>query len=234
LSERACGDNPSTDEEIKENRNEEQIAVLERVGGDEQFADEKVKEYGSERHFPIHPDEVATSLSGGHQTIKAFTLSERVGEDDPSVSGTSSSSSESSSEASTESSSESSSSSMSSECEEEDPEETEEEDELPPLIRIKDDEGEPPPKITEIPPISSLTWKVIEAGFESSRWGRQRRVSNEEPLEPGTFRQLPRWWSIDEGIERRHEKRHQAFRNRRSQVKQGTYVESLKDSPITG
>jgi hypothetical protein len=76
LSERACGDD---------------LSVTEEHG-------EAIKEHGSEGHFPIHPGEVSATLAGGQQAVKAFTLSERVGEDDPSISGTLSSKSESRSE----------------------------------------------------------------------------------------------------------------------------------------
>jgi hypothetical protein len=94
-----------------------------------------IKEHGSDGHLPIHPDEVSATLAGGQQTVKVFTLSERVGEDDPSVSKESSSESESSSK--------SSNSSTSSESAEGDQSEEEEGEELPPLVRIADEEGDP-------------------------------------------------------------------------------------------
>jgi hypothetical protein len=134
LSERACGDDPSTDEEIKEN--------------------------GSEGHLPIYPDEVAAILTGGYRTsFEVFTLSERIGEDDPYVSG--SSSSESSSEFSSESSSESSSSESCSSASSYGEEETEsgEEEDLPPLIRLEDLVFEE----TRFEGPSSTTWEEIEA-----------------------------------------------------------------------
>jgi hypothetical protein len=42
-----------------------------------------------------------------------------------------------------------------------------------------------------------------------------------------------RWRSVEGGITRRHKGRYQAFKIRRKEVKQGTYVESRKSSPIT-
>jgi hypothetical protein len=113
--------------------------------------------------------------------------------------------------------------------EDEDSEETEEEDELPPPIRIEDIEGEPPPTV-EGP--SFITWEEIE----SRRPKAPNRSKEERPdPDPETFggRVHPEWRSVEQGIEKRHEGRHQAFRNRRRQANQGTYVESLKPIPIT-
>jgi hypothetical protein len=98
-----------------------------------------------------------------------------------------------------------------------------EEDELPPLIRIKDEEGDSPPLIR----IEEQPWGI---------WGPRPRFGTEQEIpDPETFvgRIHPRWKLVEQGIEERHHARHQAFRNRRRQVNQGTYVESLKASPIT-
>jgi hypothetical protein len=204
LSEGACGDDPSTDEEIKEN--------------------------GSEGHFPIHPDEVGPILAGGHQTShEVFTLSERVGEDDPSVSrkpssesSTDSSSSESSNSESSSSELCSSESSNSSDYESEEESGLNEEDELPPLIRLKDEEGEDPP----IREARLLPWP-----------GPSINIGTEERVvpDPRTFvsRVHPRYRMVEQGIEQRHLERHQAFHNRKRQVNQRIDVKSLKPSPIT-
>jgi hypothetical protein len=95
---------------------------------------------GSEGHLLAHPDEVAATLTDGIRSpMGDHTLPERVGEDGPSVESSSSSRSETSSESSSESSS---SSSMSSGSGDQETSGKEEEEDLPPLIRIKDEEGE--------------------------------------------------------------------------------------------
>jgi hypothetical protein len=119
---------------------------------------------------------------------------------------------------------------MSSGSEDEDTEGKEEEDDLPPLIRIRDEKSEPPerPEESDFPPLAFTigeVWRPVE----------RVRSEEEEVPDPLTFRGRthPGWRSLEEGIEQRHQGRHQAFQNRRSQVKRETYVESLKPSPIT-
>jgi hypothetical protein len=189
LSEGVCGDDPSTLEEIME----------------------EIKEHGSEGHFPLHPDEVPITLACDLKTVEV-SLSERVGEDDPSVSREWSSESESSSESSSESTA--SSSSEVEECEEEKVEE-----ELPPLIRIEDNEGKPPlGRLEESSSgISPTTWEEIEP-----RRPPRPRLGEESS-----------WQSVEQGIAQRHRERHQAFGARRRQVNQGIYVESRDVSPIS-
>jgi hypothetical protein len=87
---------------------------------------------GSEGHLLAHSDEVAAALTGDIRSpMDGHTLPERLGEDDPSVAEENQTSSSSSSSSISSSSTSSSSTSR-----------AEEEDDLPPLIRIKDEEGE--------------------------------------------------------------------------------------------
>jgi hypothetical protein len=101
---------------------------------------------------------------------------------------------------------------------------TEEEEELPSLIRIKDEEGEPPPETV----LESVP-RVFEQRSPST-WTQPRPG---ETSDPRTWKREPRWSSAEQGIRKRHERRNQAFRNRTRQVNQGTCVELSKPSPIT-
>jgi hypothetical protein len=96
----------------------------------------KEREIGSEGHTLTHPNKVAVTVAGRQRTY-VHTLEEGVREDHPSVSESASTSSSTESSASS-----SSSSSMSSEESEENILGPEEED-VPPPIRIKDEQGEP-------------------------------------------------------------------------------------------
>jgi hypothetical protein len=62
-----------------------------------------------------------------------------------------------------------------------------------------------------------------------------RLKSEVESPDPLTFvgRVHPGFNTVEQGITERHQRRHQAFRNRRRLIKSGMYQESLEDSPIT-
>jgi hypothetical protein len=81
LSEGVCGDDPSTGGEDGQERLEEEDSEEEGTDIDEDIKEED----GSEGHLPIHPDEVSVTVAGDHLADTAITLSEGVGEDDPSV-----------------------------------------------------------------------------------------------------------------------------------------------------
>jgi hypothetical protein len=85
------------------------------------------------------------------------------------------------------------------------------------------EEGEPPPM------------EKKPADPESVESGPRERPEEEEIPDPITFRgrQHPGWRSVGQGIEQRHQGRHQAFRIRKREVNQETYVEPRASSPIT-
>jgi hypothetical protein len=174
---------------------------------------------GSEVHFLTHPSKVAATLEGGIRSpIGDHTLPERVGEDDPSVLEPSSSSS---SELSSESSS--SSSSMSSGSEDEKPSGMEDEEDLPPLIRIKDEKGE------EMQGEISSESLDLEPIKSSSSEGEEEE--DPSPLSyPQRERGHPKCRSVEQGFEKRHQGRHQAFCIRRKEANRRTYRESVKPS----
>jgi hypothetical protein len=74
LSEGVCGDDPSTEGEGGQDRLKK-----------EECEEKDVKEDGSEGNLPMHPDEVSVTVTGDHLADKAITLSQGVGEDDPSI-----------------------------------------------------------------------------------------------------------------------------------------------------
>jgi hypothetical protein len=85
----------------------------------------------------------------------------------------------------------------------------------------EDEEGESPPTTEREPP-----------NVDPSA---RKRSEEEEIPDPIMFRgrQHPGWRSVRQGIEQRHQDRHQAFRTRRKEVNQGIYVESGRASIIT-
>jgi hypothetical protein len=106
----------------------------------------------------------------------------------------------------------------------------EEEKDLPPLIKIKDEEGEEVQGESSSEPLEPASSSTSEEGEETT--------GMEEDEDPSPLRYPPRerwharWRSVEEGVIQRHQGRHQAFRIRRREVKQGTYVESKERSPI--
>jgi hypothetical protein len=100
---------------------------------------------------------------------------------------------------------------------------------LPPLIRIVEGDSSQlrSEELMGETSVSPATLVEIEASRPEAL-----TQSGEETSDFRTWKPLPRWSSVRDRIERNHEERHHAFRNRRREVKQGTYEESLKDSPI--
>jgi hypothetical protein len=101
----------------------------------------------------------------------------------------------------------------------------EEEQELPPLMRIKDEEGEEMQRETST---ESLDLEPIKS---SSSEGEEEE--DPSPLSyPPRERWHPKCRSVEQGIEQRHQGRHQAFRIRKKEAKQEPYVELKEPSPI--
>jgi hypothetical protein len=107
---------------------------------------------------------------------------------------------------------------------------------LPPLLRIKDEEGEDPPIYLEDLERLGLVRKDAEVKeeFIVRPLIQPRSKPEVESPDPLTFvgRAHPGFDTVEQRMAKRHQKRHQAFRNRRRQVNQGVYKERQESSPM--
>jgi hypothetical protein len=179
---------------------------------------------GSEGHLLTHPDEVSVTVPGDNLAAQAITLSEGVCGDDPST------------------------------TEEEILEEDQPED---PISKEDGSEGHlpiHPDKVSVTVTGDHLAELAITLSKgvgedDSSITVGEKEEDLVKPTPPtltarekafqdereGVIRSLrlnPRWRSVKQGVEKRHVKRHQAFRNRRRRINRGEYEESLRTSPL--
>jgi hypothetical protein len=85
LSERACGDDPSTTMDITEHESEELQLKEDSI----LLESSESTEYGSEGHLLEYPDQASVTSTGDQQSslVESFAGPERASGDDPSVSG---------------------------------------------------------------------------------------------------------------------------------------------------